>query len=247
MITNSSVSGNNAGDPDPFPLGFGGGISNYGTLTITNSTINSNQCVQAGGGILNSGTLTITNSTVSGNGATGQHDGQPWGRGGGVSGVATFNNSTVSNNYASLSAGGIEGGGAIGNTILNNNSGANITGTMTSLGYNLSSDDGGGNLTGPGDQINTDPMIGPLQDNGGPTLTHALLPGSPAINAGDPNFTPPPFYDQRGPRFRRVFNGRIDIGSFETQPQPAPFPTPRPRPTPPATPITFIDEKETHC
>jgi hypothetical protein len=236
MITNSSVSGNNAGDPDPFPLGFGGGISNYGTLTITNSTINSNQCVQAGGGILNSGTLTITNSTVSGNGATGQHDGQPWGRGGGVSGVATFNNSTVSNNYASLSAGGIEGGGAIGNTILNNNSGANITGTMTSLGYNLSSDDGGGNLTGPGDQINTDPMIGPLQDNGGPTLTHALLPGSPAINAGDPNFTPPPFYDQRGPRFRRVFNGRIDIGSFETQPQPPPFPTPRPRPTPPPRP-----------
>ena len=104
---------------------------------------------------------------------------------------------------------------------------------MTSLGYNLSSDDGGGNLTGPGDQIDTDPMIGPLQDNGGPTLTHALLPGSPAINTGDPNFTPPPFYDQRGPRFRRVFNGRIDIGSFETQPQPPPFPTPRPRPTPP--------------
>src|SRR4029077_16477309 len=165
-VNNSSVSGNNAGDPDPFPLGFGGGISNYGTLTITNSTINSNQCVQAGGGILNSGTLTITNSTVSGNGATGQHDGQPWGHGGGISGVATLNNSTISNNYASLSAGGIEGGGAIGNTILNNNSGANITGTMTSLGYNLSSDDGGGNLTGPGDQINTDPMIGPLQDNG---------------------------------------------------------------------------------
>jgi hypothetical protein len=236
MITNSSVSGNNAGDPDPFPLGFGGGISNYGTLTITNSTINSNQCVQAGGGILNSGTLTITNSTVSGNGATGQHDGQPWGHGGGISDVATFNNSTLSNNYASLSAGGIEGGGAIGNTILNNNSGANITGTMTSLGYNLSSDDGAGNLTGPGDQINTDPMIGPLQDNGGPTLTHALLPSSPAINAGDPNLTPPPFYDQRGPRFRRVFNGRIDNGSFETQPQPPPFPTPRPRPTPPPRP-----------
>ena len=85
-------------------------------------------------------------------------------------------------------------------------------------GYNLSSDDGGGYLTGPGDQINIDPLLGPLQNNGGPTFTHALLPGSPAIDAGDPNFTPPPSTDQRGCPFDRVFNGRIDIGSFETQP-----------------------------
>ena len=68
-------------------------------------------------------------------------------------------------------------------------------------------------------------MLGPLQDNGGPTLTHALLPSSPAINAGDPNFSPPPFYDQRGPSFDRVVNGRLDIGSFEVQ-----------GPTPTATP-----------
>ena len=76
---------------------------------------------------------------------------------------------------------------------------SNSDGTVTSLGYNLSSDDGGEFLTGPGDQINTDPLLGPLQDNGGPTFTHELLPGSPAIDAGDPNFTPPPFFDQRGP------------------------------------------------
>ena len=100
------------------------------------------------------------------------------------------------------------------------------SGTITSDGYNLSSDDGGGFLIGPGDQINTDPMLGPLQDNGGPTLTHALLPGSPAIDAGDPSFTPPPFYDQRGPGFDRVVNGRIDIGSFEVQATPTPTPTP---------------------
>ena len=74
----------------------------------------------------------------------------------------------------------------------------NNGGTVTSDGYNLSSDDGGGYLTGPGDQINTDPLLSPLQDNGGPTFTHALLPGSPAIDAGDPAFTPPPFNDQRG-------------------------------------------------
>ena len=91
------------------------------------------------------------------------------------------------------------------------------TGTVTSLGYNVSSDNGGGYLTGAGDQINTDPLLGPLQDNGGPTYTHALLPGSPAIDAGDPNFTPPPFFDQRGPGFDRLVNGRIDVGSFEIQ------------------------------
>jgi hypothetical protein len=60
-------------------------------------------------------------------------------------------------------------------------------------------------------------MLGPLQDNGGPTATHALLSGSPAINAGDPNFTPPPLDVQRGPGYPRVSGGRIDIGSFELQ------------------------------
>jgi hypothetical protein len=109
----------------------------------------------------------------------------------------------------------------IGSTILNAGAtGGNITsflGTVNSLGYNLSSDDGGGFLTATGDQTNTNPMLGPLQDNGGPTFTCALLPGSPAINAGDPNFTPPPDFDQRGPGFPRVVCGRIDIGAFEVQ------------------------------
>jgi hypothetical protein len=231
-ITNSTVSDNYAGLPGPnFPTGTGGGISNYGTLAITNSTISGNICYLFGGGIYNNGALTVDNSTVSDNSAVGQHDGEPWGHGGGIVGQVTFTNSTLSGNYSNLSAGGIEGSGALGNTILNDNSDANITGTMTSRGYNLSSDDGGGNLTGPGDQINTNPMIGPLQNNGGPTLTHALLPNSPAINAGDPNFTPPPSFDQRGSPFVRVFNGRIDIGSFEMQPPRRPVPAPRPRPS----------------
>src|SRR5213079_1152122 len=110
----------------------------------------------------------------------------------------------------------------------------NDGGTVTSHGYNLSSDDGGGVLTGPGDQINTNPLLGPLQNNGGPTFTHALLPGSPAIDAGDPNFTPPPSFDQRGPGFDRVVNGRIDKGSFEVQTGGTPTPTPTASPT--ATP-----------
>src|SRR5204862_989162 len=119
--------------------------------------------------------------------------------------------------------------GASGENIFNND------GTVTSHGYNLSSDDGSGNLNGPGDQINTDPLLGPLQNKGGPTLTHALLPGSPAIDAGNPNFTPPPFDDQRGPGFDRVVNGRIDKGSFEVQ-----GPGPTLTPTPTATPCASV-------
>jgi hypothetical protein len=123
-------------------------------------------------------------------------------------------------------------------TILNTGpSGTNIlnnAGMFASLGYNLSNDNGAGLLNSPGDQINTNPQLGPLQNNGGPTFTHALLPGSPAIDAGNPSFTPPPDYDQRDCPFDRVFNGRIDVGSFESQPQPQspPCPSPRPRPTP---------------
>src|SRR5262249_10291245 len=75
------------------------------------------------------------------------------------------------------------------NTILNvRTAGTNIyntaTGAVASLGFNLSSDNGSGFLTGTNDQINTPPLLGPLQDNGGPTLTHAPLCGSPAIDKG---------------------------------------------------------------
>jgi hypothetical protein len=230
-ITNCTISGN-----------FGGGISNTGyeggaTLTITNSTVSGN----SGGGIGNGGgpgtfIVTINNSTISGNSAAGEGGGISNGASvGGTSGV-TVSNSTLSGNSATGNGGGIYNGCygtaawvELGGTILNAGSSGenifnegNVGATVTSLGYNLSSDDGGGFLTGPGDQINTDPMVGPLQNNGGPTFTHALLSGSPAINAGDPNFTPPPFFDQRGPGFDRVRNGRLDVGSFEVQAGPTP-------------------------
>ena len=233
-VTNSTISGNSANTG--FPDGdSGGGI--YGANLVENSTISGNSAATSGGGIY--GSAEIVNSTISGNSA---------GTSGG--GICNFPysmnvaNSTITGNSAP-SGGGIYNKRPpvgdivveISNTILNAGaSGENIFndgGTITSLGYNLSSDDGGGYLTGPGDQINTDPLLGPLQDNGGPTFTHALLPGSPAIDAGDPNFHQPPFNDQRGCPFDRVFNGRIDIGSFETQPprRPCVIP-PRPRPTP---------------
>ena len=143
----------------------------------------------------------------------------------------TITNSTVSGNSAAICGGVCAGGVEIGNTILNANASGNIDGSVTSHGYNISSDDGGGHLNGPGDQINTDPLLGPLQDHGGPTLTHLPLRGSPAIDAGDPNFTPLPDHDQRGSCFRRVFGRRIDIGSVETQPRPRCV-TPAPRPIP---------------
>jgi hypothetical protein len=186
---------------------FGGGIAGgYWRVTIVNSTISENTAGNSGGGI--SGTfLSIMNSTISGNSA---------GSGGGI--YHLLFNLDISNTILNA--------GASGENIFNKG------GTITSHGYNISSDDGGGYLNGPGDQIKTDPLLGPLQDNGGPTLTHALLPESPAIDTGDPNFTPPPFYDQRGCPFLRVFNGRVDVGSFEAQPPRRPCSTPRPRPTP---------------
>ena len=208
-ITNSTISGNTAA--------FGGGIFNSGPLTIANTTVTGNTASE-GGGIYSNGSLTIINSTISGN--TVNSDG------GGIFNLGTvaITNSTLSSNSASFGGGIFTIGTVeIGDSVLKAGaSGVNIAndgGTVTSLGYNLSSDDGGGFLTGPGDQINTDPLLGPLQDNGGPTFTHALLPGSPAIDMGDPNFTPPPFFDQRGSRSSRVVNGRIDIGSFEVQTQ----------------------------
>jgi hypothetical protein len=217
----------------------GGGIASVSgaTLTVIDSTISGNVAgapisgTWGGGGIASSGQLTVMNSTISGNSS---HFLRP---GAGMlltAGSATITDSTISNN---LFGGGIVNSGAatqIKDTILNASTISNVAGTVTSLGYNLASDSGGGVLTGPGDQINTDPLLGPLQNNGGQTFTHALSPGSPAINAGDPSFTPPPFFDQRGPNFVRVSGGRIDVGSFECQgrcpPRPRLRPTPAPRP-----------------
>ena len=200
-ITGSTISGNQTGNPG-HTGGSGGGIVNYGTMTIQDSTISGNTATGGnfegyGGGIYGNNN-TITNSTITGNSAV---------HGGGVAGGGNIAHTTFSNNSASTAGGTLylTSSLELGNTILKAGaSGVNIFnngGSFITHGYNISSDDGSGFLNGPGDQINTDPMLGPLQDNGGPTFTHALLPGSPAIDAGDPNFIPPPYYDQRGPVF----------------------------------------------
>ena len=243
-LSNCTISGNNATgtyyccdhycDCSYSVGGNGGGIYNDGSLALSNCTISGNSANEAGGAIFNNtdATLTLSNCTISGNGANNYGYSYGYGYGGGIyngSANLTISNSTFSDNFADFGGniylyGGVATSFQIGNTILNGGLAENIFnqggGTNISQGYNLSSDNGGGLLTGSGDQINTDPMLGPLQNNGGPTFTHQLLTGSPAINAGNPSFTPPPFYDQRGPGFDRVRNGRVDIGAFEVQSRP---------------------------
>jgi len=190
----------------------GGGIFSNSTLSLINSAISGN-AARVGGGILIYGTATLTNVTISGNTAANN--------GGAITnnGTTTLMNLTISANTAASTLGGGINNNDIGtitlrNTIVANSpSGGNCNGTITSNGHNLSSDNTCG-FTGTGDLNNTDPLLGPLQDNGGPTFTQALLPGSPAIDAGDPvNF---PSADQRGaPRPQR---SGPDIGAYEWTP-----------------------------
>jgi N-acetylneuraminic acid mutarotase len=236
QITNSSIIGNGGAIYSDTGRQNCGGSCPV-TISITNSTISGN-----GGGVHNS-TLSdtvVSNSTISDNGFGIYNDN------GAI--AASVHNTTMSNNGVEIQNFNAPVVVAMSHTIFNVSSGGhsilNDFGTVTSYGYNVSSDDGGGYLNGTGDQINTDPLLGPLQDNGGPTFTQALLPGSPAINAGDPNFVGPPDYDQRGPDYDRVRGGRIDVGSFEVQATPTPTPTatatatstPRVTPTPRVAP-----------
>src|SRR5206468_7039734 len=132
------------------------------TVDIRNSTISGNNASFSAGISSHGGPFAISNSSVSNNSASSQGGGI--GTGGGP---ATIKNCTLSGNTASQGGASLAVASAleIGNTILNaGSSGINIvhngSNTITSLGYNLSSDDAGGFLTGPGDQLNTDPVLG---------------------------------------------------------------------------------------
>jgi CSLREA domain-containing protein len=227
--------------------GLGGGIFNTGVMTIIDSTINENNVISAGkgssgGGIanVNFATMTLVNSTLNQNNAT--------------SGGAIFNydnatlvitNTTIFSNTAS-GVGGltniVSSIVTLKNTIVAQNSGANCNEPLNSAGHNLDS----GNSCGfnqPGDLVNTLPLLGPLQDNGGPTWTHALLDGSPAIDAGDNDGCPP--FDQRGAPRPVDGDGNsspiCDIGAYEyssdlPDPTPTPTITPGGTATPTATP-----------
>jgi hypothetical protein len=203
-----TISGNSSPD---LPMGGGyggGGIWNANsTVNLTNCTISGNSASDDvsgyGGGILNAGTMTLTNCTIADNSASGSP-----GQGGGfyTGGVntMTFVNTIVANNTAT-------GGG---------DNGYNSGGmSVTSLGYNIDSQDTCG-FHQTSDQTNTDPLLGPLQDNGGPSFTHALLPGSPAIDAG--TCTGAPTTDQRGVIRPWPWGASCDIGAYEVGPSAIP-------------------------
>lgn len=204
-VIHSTVSGNVSD--------FGGGIQNSsnGTLTIIGSTVSGNMA-EFGGGLSNLGTTaTLINSTISGNTAS---DG-----GGGMdnSGTLELINCTVSTNTAPVGGGIFNFGvqATLTNTIVAGNiSGGDCNGTITSLGHNLDSD-GSCVISGVNDDITSaSPALGPLQNNGGPTETHALLFGSPAVNAGDCSGGTI-ITDQRG--VHRPMGTDCDIGAFEKE------------------------------
>lgn len=237
VIVESTISENTAS-------GKGGGIyfydatnSNDPRLALIRSTVSGNSAGEQGGGVYfytdeSDTSFLVENTTISGNMATGD--------GGGLffhmdnnALVFQINSSTITGNTSGGTGGGIYLYGDpvgvevnINNTIIANNSdssGANdLAGNGDSIvnaTYSLFETDPGAILNGEniGNIIGQDPLLGALQDNGGPTFTHALLTNSPALNAGDPNFTGPPNTDQRGTGFARPFGAAIDIGAYEAQ------------------------------
>lgn len=245
-LEKSIVRDNNSGDN-------AGGIYNTGTIIIRDSAIINNLADAAapdfieggGGGILNEtgATLVMVNTTVSGNRSASQDGNDPpsgaGDGGGGIinRGTARIINSTIVNNFAQVGS-GIYSETTSANTILYNTIVANNEGSPDldgffdpRSGFNLVSNANGsildaknGNIVGGFTTPRIDVKIGPLQDNGGPTPTHALLSGSPAIDKGDTEqvnillyFDDPPA-DQRG--FNRITGKGIDIGAYESSSSP---------------------------
>jgi predicted outer membrane repeat protein len=193
-IENSTISGNDA-------AGNGGGIAFYSVFAspdFVNSTVSGNTAGGNGGGIyvhyMYEGRVDIRHTTVSGNTAGGNGGGAfVWSRPGYVY------DSIIGNNTAGI----------------NNDLGTDYIGLFR-VSDSLVEDPGTADIIDDGGNIfNQDPQLGPLADNGGPTLTHLPAGTSPVINAGDPAFVPPPSTDQRG--LPRVVNGRLDMGSVEVQ------------------------------
>lgn len=249
-VVDSSISGNAAFDRGGGI--FNGGTAMLEGSTVSGNSTGCYECDAAGGGIASYGDLQVTNSTISGNSAdAGDYSGSAAGGGLDNGGTAQLVNVTIANNsvgkvcgshcFAEVSGGGISNSGSlsIANTIVSGDSvhvdtreefgGGSVTtpwdcaGTVVSQGYNLIGVSAGCNIVAStGDLLDVDPLLGPLQDNGGPaaTRTHDLGAGSPAIDAGDPAAGGCPTTDQRG--VTRPLDGNLDgvvacdIGAIET-------------------------------
>jgi CSLREA domain-containing protein len=168
--------------------GYGGGIYNaYAELYISRSSVIGNTASVMGGGLLNNnGVLSVENTTVSSNSSV---SGGGIAISGGTLSVTSISHSTITastaNNGAVWKPHPFSPSAVVTHTIIANNTGGDCAATpIQSEGHNMDTD-GSCGLSATGDMSNTDPSLGPLQSNGGPTLTHALLAGSPAIDGGD--------------------------------------------------------------
>ena len=226
VISNSTIAGNRS------TINGAGITTESGSVTLAGTTVagNVNTGNSFGGGIRSTtGAVSISNSTISNNRAGGD-----WG--GGIyvsSGSVTIDNSTIVQNQSAASGGGIV---TFGTTTFNNSiivGNSTVSGAAPDLAGvgNNTNFSGSYNLLGFGDTLAgagpnqygltyENAKIGPLSNNGGPTLTHGLLEDSPAINAADPNYVPGPssadFFDQRGSSNWRIRDGRVDIGAVES-------------------------------
>jgi CSLREA domain-containing protein len=230
-LNNVELTGNMAGQ--------GGAIANEGTLTLTDVTISGNTTTGKGAGLYNLGSATLTSGTISGNNSTADdgggvfNDGTSFiainvtisgnsaGRGGGFyefnANPSTLQNVTITDNTAIDRSGGVEVRGGMlltmRNTIIAGNNATNeapdLKGTIASQGNNLigSSADGNGYIGS--DILDVSPILGTLSDNGGTTMTHALLTGSRGINEGSNAVAPAT--DQRDV----ARDGACDIGAYE--------------------------------
>lgn len=226
-ILNSTISENTNDD------GHGGGINTSGTLTLVNSTVSGNSTFYDGGGISSSGTASLHNVTITRN--TANADSANVDKGGGVrvhSGTFTVGNTIIAGNFNPSTSGTLE---------------PDCSGTLDGQGHNLIQDMAGCTVSGDttGNVTGMSPNLGPLQNNGGATLTHALQSGSPAIDGGNPGgcldasgaaLTT----DQRG--YARPIDGDgdtspvCDIGAYEYDSPGTPTPTSTPTYTPTSTP-----------
>lgn len=249
----SSIDDNTAEVTDPSTGGTDGGgalVNNGGDLGVVLSSISENSGdLEVGGGdngggaILDLGIQSIyLTSTLSGNSITFSGT-QSSGNGGGA--IRTFADNqadslTIAGNSINAAGGGISSDASftLTNTVIADNtatSGSNCAGPLTSEGFNLESANTCG-LNAGGDQVNTDPRLGPLANNGGPTRTRALPAGSPAVDAGSCNdISGNPFpLDQREVARPQPTGGRCDIGAYELVQGGSPPPSPPPS-APPAT------------